>query len=149
MEAGDPTLAQLYRDSEQARQDTATLHIHPLNWPRHQWFVSDPADYLRHDGADRLRMKLYSLGVPYEADLETTGGGRFVSLCRSHGRAGVRLHRRPAGTRTAARAVDSLGHPDREHASDLDSPGRWPSYRLPHRLIRRRCSPWISTMPVF
>ncbi|MBL9163949.1 MAG: hypothetical protein JNL18_14550 [Planctomycetaceae bacterium] len=75
MEAGDPTLAQLYRDAEQARQDTATLHIHPLNWPRHQWFASDPADYLRHDGADRLRMKLYSLGVPYEADLETTAGG--------------------------------------------------------------------------
>jgi len=75
MEAGDPTLAQLYRDSEQARQDTATLHIHPLNWPRHQWFCSDPADYLRHDGADRLRMKLYSLGVPYEADLETSTGG--------------------------------------------------------------------------
>ena len=42
--------------------------------PRHQWFASDPADYLRHDGADRLRMKLYSLGVPYEADLETTAG---------------------------------------------------------------------------
>lgn len=75
METGDKTLEQLYRDSEQARQDTATLHIHPLNWPRHQWFVSDPADYLRHDGADRLRMKLYSLGVPYEADLETTAGG--------------------------------------------------------------------------
>lgn len=75
MEAGDPTLDLLYRDSEQARQDTATLHIHPLNWPRHQWFCSDPADYIRHDGADRLRMKLYSLGVPYEADLETTVGG--------------------------------------------------------------------------
>lgn len=75
LEAGDPTLAQLYRDSEQARQDTATLHIHPLNWPRHQWFCSDPADTLRHDGADRLRMKLYSLGVPYEADLETSSGG--------------------------------------------------------------------------
>ena len=77
MEAGDPTLAELYRDSEQARQDTATLHIHPLNWPRHQWFCSDPADYLRHNGADRLRMKLYSLGVPYEADLETSAGGEL------------------------------------------------------------------------
>jgi hypothetical protein len=75
MEAGDPTLAHLYRDAEQARQDTATLHIHPLNWQRHQWFCSDPVDYLRHDGADRLRMKLYSLGVPYEADLETTADG--------------------------------------------------------------------------
>jgi S-formylglutathione hydrolase FrmB len=74
LEAGDQTLNALYRDAEQARQDTATLHIHPLNWPRHQWFCSDPADYLSHDGADRLRMKLYSLGVPYEADLESSEG---------------------------------------------------------------------------
>jgi pimeloyl-ACP methyl ester carboxylesterase len=72
---GDATLAQMYDDPEQARQDTATLHIHPLNWPRHQWFACDPADYRWHESADKLRMKLYSLGVPYEADLETTGGG--------------------------------------------------------------------------
>jgi pimeloyl-ACP methyl ester carboxylesterase len=72
---GDETLEQMYDDPEQARQDTATLHIHPLNWPRHQWFACDPADYRWHESADKLRMKLYSLGVPYEADLETTGGG--------------------------------------------------------------------------
>ena len=73
----DPELGlrALYRDEEHARQDTATLHIHPLNWPRHQWFAADPTDYEWFDGVDRLRMKLYSLGVPYEADLETTGGG--------------------------------------------------------------------------
>jgi pimeloyl-ACP methyl ester carboxylesterase len=73
----DPELGlrQLYRDPEQARQDTATLHIHPLNWPRHQWFAADPFDHDWFEGVDRLRMKLYSLGVPYEADLETTGGG--------------------------------------------------------------------------
>ena len=75
MEEGDPTLNQMYREPEEARQDTATLHIHPLNWPRHQWFCCDPADYRWHESADRLRMKLYSLGVPYECDLETTGGG--------------------------------------------------------------------------
>ncbi len=75
MEDGDETLRQMYRDSEQARQDTATLHIHPLNWPRHQWFACDPTDYRWHESAERLRMKLYSLGVPYEADLETSGGG--------------------------------------------------------------------------
>jgi S-formylglutathione hydrolase FrmB len=75
LEEGDPALREMYRDSEQARQDTATLHIHPLNWPRHQWFACDPSDYRWHDSADRLRMKLYSLGVPYEADLESTGGG--------------------------------------------------------------------------
>jgi S-formylglutathione hydrolase FrmB len=72
---GDESLRQLYSDPEQARQDTATLHIHPLNWPRHQWFACDPTDYRWHDSADKLRMKLYSLGVPYESDLETSGGG--------------------------------------------------------------------------
>lgn len=75
MAEGDEALARMYRDEEQARQDTATLHIHPLNWPRHQWFCCDPADYRWHESADRLRMKLYSLGVPYECDLETSGGG--------------------------------------------------------------------------
>jgi S-formylglutathione hydrolase FrmB len=75
MEEGEPALNHMYRDEEEARQDTATLHIHPLNWPRHQWFCCDPADYRWHESVDRLRMKLYSLGVPYECDLETTGGG--------------------------------------------------------------------------
>jgi S-formylglutathione hydrolase FrmB len=75
MQQGDAALRRLYRDPEQARQDTATLHIHPLNWPRHQWFVCDPEDYQWYESSDRLRMKLYSLGVPYEADLETTAGG--------------------------------------------------------------------------
>jgi S-formylglutathione hydrolase len=75
MEEGSAALRAMYRDPEQARQDTATLHIHPLNWPRHQWFACDPADYQRYESADRLRMKLYSLGVPYTADLETSVGG--------------------------------------------------------------------------
>jgi S-formylglutathione hydrolase FrmB len=71
----DPVLDQLYRDAEEARQDTATLHIHPLNWPRHQFFCCDPVDVRWHESVDRLRMKLWSLGVPFEYDLETTGGG--------------------------------------------------------------------------
>jgi pimeloyl-ACP methyl ester carboxylesterase len=72
---GDATLPLMYQDKEAARQDTAILHVHPLNWPRHQFFCCDPADYRWFDSADRLRMKLYSLGVPHECDLETTGGG--------------------------------------------------------------------------
>jgi S-formylglutathione hydrolase FrmB len=72
---GDETIPQMYPDPEAARQDTAILHIHPLNWPRHQFFCCDPLDYRWHDSADRLRMKLWSLGVPHECDLETTGGG--------------------------------------------------------------------------
>ena len=75
IEEGDPVLSKMYRDAEEARQDTATLHIHPLNWPRHQWFCCDPIDYRWHTSADRLRMKLYSLGVPFECDLETSAGG--------------------------------------------------------------------------
>lgn len=75
LEQGDETLGQMYGDSEEARQDTAILHVHPLNWPRHQWFCCDPTDATWFDSADRLHMKLSSLGVPHECDLETTGGG--------------------------------------------------------------------------
>jgi len=71
----DEILQQMYPDPEAVRQDTATLHVHPLNWPRHQFFSCDPTDHRWWDGADRLRMKLASLGVPHECDLETVGGG--------------------------------------------------------------------------
>ena len=76
---GDEVLAQMYEDPEAARQDTATLHIHPLNWPRHQFFCCDPTDSRWFDSADRLRMKLSSLGVPFECDLETVGGGHEIA----------------------------------------------------------------------
>jgi len=71
----DPGLDEMYRDAEDARQDTATLHVHPLNWPRHQFFCCDPTDYRWHESVDRLRMKLWSLGVPFECDMETIAGG--------------------------------------------------------------------------
>lgn len=71
----DEILQAMYDEPESARQETATLHIHPLNWPRHQFFCCDPIDHRWWDSADRLRMKLYSLGVPHECDLESTGGG--------------------------------------------------------------------------
>src|SRR5262249_55494698 len=72
---GDETLAEMYADREAARQDTATLHVHPLNWPRNIWFCCDPADVRWHESAERLRMKLAALGIPHEVDLDTTGGG--------------------------------------------------------------------------
>ncbi len=74
-EGVDPGLEYMYRDSEDARQDSALLHIHPLNWPRNQFFCCDPTDLRWHDSADRLRMKLASLGIPFECDLETEAGG--------------------------------------------------------------------------
>jgi S-formylglutathione hydrolase FrmB len=75
MDEGDETLPLMYPDREAARQDTATLHVHPLNWPRNIWFACDPTDLRWHESADRLRMKLAALGIPHECDLETTGGG--------------------------------------------------------------------------
>jgi S-formylglutathione hydrolase FrmB len=72
---GDETLPLMYDDQEQVRQDTATLHVHPLNWPRNIWFCCDPVDRRWHDSADKLRMKLNAIGIMHEHDLETTGGG--------------------------------------------------------------------------
>jgi S-formylglutathione hydrolase len=69
------TLWDTYGDVERARQDTAILHVHPLNWPRHQWFASDPADIDWHDGAARLHSKLVALGIPHTAILEPPADG--------------------------------------------------------------------------
>ncbi|HEX4143010.1 MAG TPA: alpha/beta hydrolase-fold protein [Pirellulales bacterium] len=71
----EESLATMYPDAEAARQDSATLHVHPLNWPRNLWFACDPADPLWCNGADRLRMKLSALGIPFECDLETSAAG--------------------------------------------------------------------------
>jgi len=75
-EEEDDPLFEMYPDPESARQDTATLHVHPLNWPRNLWFCCDPMDHRWHDSADRLRMKLSALGIPFQYDLETRGGGQ-------------------------------------------------------------------------
>jgi S-formylglutathione hydrolase FrmB len=72
---GDPVLSKMYSDREAARQDTALLHVHPLNWPRHQFLACDPRDERWFDSVDRLRMKLHSLGVPFECEMEVTAGG--------------------------------------------------------------------------
>ena len=67
---GDEVLYALYGSREAARQDTPILHIHPLNWPRHQFFCCDPEDTYRFEGVDRLRMKLGSIGIPYTCDVQ-------------------------------------------------------------------------------
>ncbi len=80
----------LYTDAEQARQDTATLHIHPLNWPRNQWFACPPGDRW-WDGCERLRMKLFSLGVMHSCDLETESDSDDATLARAVDYAAERL----------------------------------------------------------
>ena len=71
----EETLPLMYADAEAARQDTATLHVHPLNWPRNTWYACDPADDKWHESSERLRMKMSALGIPFEYDLETSAGG--------------------------------------------------------------------------
>jgi hypothetical protein len=56
-----------FDSSERARQETATLRLHPLNWPPHQW-ISCPPDDWRFDGCERLASKLTSIGIPFTAD---------------------------------------------------------------------------------
>ncbi len=78
-EQDDDPLWDMYGDPEAARQDSAILYIHPLHWPRHQFFCCDPTDSRWYDSSDRLRMKLASLGVPFQCDLETVAGGHGFS----------------------------------------------------------------------
>ena len=72
--AGIP-LDSMFPDAEAARQATVVLNLHPLNWPRHQFFCCDPTDSEWFDGAARLGMKLSSSGILHERDLETSAGG--------------------------------------------------------------------------
>ncbi len=74
-EFDEETLPAMYDDAEAVRQDTATLHVHPLNWPRNLWFACDPSDARWHESAERLRGKLAALGIPHDVDLETRAGG--------------------------------------------------------------------------
>ncbi len=79
---GDETLPGMYADAEAARQDTAILHVHPLNWPRNIWFSCDPTDTRWYGSADRLRMKLAALGIPFECQLELSAGGHGFEYYR-------------------------------------------------------------------
>ena len=68
-------LDSMFPDTEAARQASVVLNLHPLAWPRYQFFCCDPADAEWFDGAARLGMKLSSSGILHERDLETSGGG--------------------------------------------------------------------------
>ena len=68
-------LDEMFANQEAARQQTATLQLHPLNLPRHQLLVCDPADEEWFEGVERLTSKLFSMGIPFESDLTTTNGG--------------------------------------------------------------------------
>lgn len=65
----------IFESAEEARQQSATLHIHPLNWPRFQFFACDPLDKTWFAGNEILASKLSSSGVAFECDLKTSHGG--------------------------------------------------------------------------
>jgi S-formylglutathione hydrolase len=69
------TLDELFPDREAARQHTATLHVHPLDWPAHQLLLCDPADQYCLDGVLTLASKLSSTGIPCEQDFSSSHGG--------------------------------------------------------------------------
>ena len=69
------SLDQIFPDREAARQATAILHIHPLDWPKHQLLLCDPADHYCIDGTITLASKLSSTGIPFDTDFQTTHGG--------------------------------------------------------------------------
>jgi S-formylglutathione hydrolase FrmB len=71
---GSP-LDDLYDSKEQCRQDTATMHVPPADYPPHLFFCIDPTDLAWYRGNDRLHEKLSALGVPHEHDLTTRAGG--------------------------------------------------------------------------
>lgn len=58
------SLDELYERKEQARQDTAVLHVRPNHFPSHVWFGCSPeSEWYR--GNDRLHEKLSAVGVPH------------------------------------------------------------------------------------
>jgi S-formylglutathione hydrolase FrmB len=68
-------LDDMFADVEAARQQTATLQLQGLNWPRHQFLACDPADHDALPGVEKLASKLHSSGVPFESDFATSHGG--------------------------------------------------------------------------
>ena len=69
------SLDEIFPNREAARQAIATLHVHPLDWPKSQLMLCDPADHYCHDGVLTLASKLSSSGIPFEADFQTSHGG--------------------------------------------------------------------------
>ena len=69
------SLDTLFDDREVARQRTAILHLHPLNYPKHQLLLCDPADHYCYEAVLTLASKLSSTGILFEQDFETTHGG--------------------------------------------------------------------------
>lgn len=68
------SIDELFPNREAARQQTATLRLHPAAWPRRMMLIADRESYW-FGGSDRLDMKLRSMGIPIETEFEATTDG--------------------------------------------------------------------------
>jgi S-formylglutathione hydrolase len=75
---GSP-LDDMYDSKEQCRQDTALLHLPPVNYPPHIIYCIDPDDRPWYRGNDRLHEKMNALGIPHEINFTTRAGGHSWS----------------------------------------------------------------------
>ena len=65
---------QLFPSREAARQDTALLRLHPAAWPRWMQVITDRGSFW-FEGAEKLDMKLRSMGIPIDSELTQTATG--------------------------------------------------------------------------
>jgi hypothetical protein len=72
----EPVLSETFESVEAARQQTATLHLHPLNWPLYQRIACDPADPYWFEGCERLASKLSSSGIPFDGMFDHVSSDR-------------------------------------------------------------------------
>lgn len=68
------SIDRLFPNREAARQQTATLRLHPAAWPRRMMILADPQGFW-FEGTERLDMKLRSMGIPVESDFTRTAAG--------------------------------------------------------------------------
>lgn len=99
----EPVLTAAFESQEAARQQTATLHLHPLNWPLYQRIACDPSDPFWFEGCERLASKLSSSGIPFDGQFDPVSQDRAT-----YDRVELRkaLRDLPEKIREAARQLD-------------------------------------------
>jgi hypothetical protein len=80
--SGTP-LDELFATREAARQQTALLRMQGVGWPRRQLLLADRRNAW-FDGADRLDMKLRSMGIPLTSDFSTSSAGDGTAFFDRH-----------------------------------------------------------------
>lgn len=67
---------EIFENREEARQETAILRLHPAGWPRRMRLIADRTGFW-FGGADKLDMKLKSMGIPIETTFVESAGAEI------------------------------------------------------------------------